>query len=180
MHNATMKICRLFPYKSICLSEHEVIRRYYKFESIYSAIVTPFFSRAEWEDYKLLFFSVMIYEDYNRPCFLRHCERMLFWLFLRINQQHLMTLGIMQVGTYKIISDMESVQIAAERLCRFINEDNMVAKSRDYKVVRFISEYNSSKLYIQEIRKLMKILESDASSILLKQFNKTFFRFSIY
>lgn len=56
-----------------------------------------------------LIYSVIIYENFNRPPLFREVERFVFPFFSK-------TLGVMQVKTVKRISDAESVLIGAEKL----------------------------------------------------------------
>ena len=165
LHNSNMKLSSIFPYKPISLSEPEVIRRYYKYESIYRNIITPFFSQFQSEEFELLFFSIMIYEDYNRPAFLRQCERILLWLSKMCHITRPMTLGIMQVRTDSIISDEESVRIAAQRLFDHIKTTGYFRNSYEYTINRFIFEYNPSQLYTDQVNKLMSILKSQVYCI---------------
>lgn len=86
-----------------------VIRKYQQLLSSFSELVN---SHAKDEKIKLITYSIMIYENYNRPKLVRIFEKAIFPFFSK-------TLGIMQVVTEKKISDKESIVIAIDK----INQD---------------------------------------------------------
>ena len=85
--------------------------------------------------YKAVVYSIMVYEDFNRPAVARFIERMLFHCSKKPH-----TYGIMQVTSLKPLSDEESVVKACEK----IRAD----------VVSFLPDmpfYDENSIYLSEI-----------------------------
>ena len=70
-----------------------IISRYTTFKKKYDTIIKEFFHN---DFYEALTYSIMIYEDFNRPRVVRWIEYLRFWI---TRKPH--TLGIMQVTTDK-------------------------------------------------------------------------------
>lgn len=87
--------------------------RYAKFRARYDAVVHGFFHN---NFYEALTYSIMIYEDFNRPYIVRQVENLKFRLS---RASH--TLGVMQVRTDRYIDDMESVILAVQKIARDSN-----------------------------------------------------------
>lgn len=102
-----------------------------------------------------LIYSIMIYEDYNRPKTMRTAERIAKKTFFRSRK---MSLGIMQVQTDQPISDKDSIQLAIERIIMpFLNHEfNPVTCA--------ISQYNPSGEYVMEVNAIYSILTEGISS----------------
>lgn len=75
-----------------------------KFENIIS-------NQFSYDFYKAVVYSIMVYEDFNRPAIARFLERMLFYCSPKTR-----TYGIMQVKSSKPLSDEESVIKACEKI----------------------------------------------------------------
>lgn len=75
--------------------------RYNTLRKKYDAQIKDFFHN---DFYEALTYSIMIYEDFNRPIIVRWVEYMCFWA---TKKPH--TLGIMQVTTEKYINNEESI-----------------------------------------------------------------------
>lgn len=153
-----MNFSQLFPYKQITLSDGAISRRYYKFRSTYRDLITPRLAQMPCE-FEMLLYSIMIYEDYNRPSIVRFFERIIMRLFTLFKQKRQMTLGVMQVSTCLIISDIESVKIAVGRLYDHIKVSQKLGTSNDKIIYCFIHNYNPSQLYTREISKLLGIIK---------------------
>src|SRR6266478_3367868 len=141
--------------------------RYRRFVSRYGSVV-----RSKVQDSRLetLLFSLMIYEDFNRPQVTRMFERVAFRLGWA------KTLGIMQVTTERLISDEESIALASELLTPEFakaaatlgpdtgapdekNDHSSRYKRRD--VLRpVVMRYNGSYMYSEEVLSLYEILRS--------------------
>lgn len=89
-------------------------RRYTKFRARYDALIHGFFHN---NFYEALTYSIMIYEDFNRPFIVRQIENL---NFRRSRATH--TLGVMQVMTDRYINDRESVILAMEKIARDSNQ----------------------------------------------------------
>lgn len=70
--------------------------------------------------YEALTYSIMIYEDFNRPKLVRYIEYIHFWLKRKPH-----TLGIMQVMTKEYIDDNTSIRIAVDKI---INDGKLAIK----------------------------------------------------
>lgn len=88
--------------------------RYEKFKSEYNDIIHPYFNNPTAE---VLTYSIMIYEDFNRPFMIRMVENLKFFV---TRKPH--TLGIMQVTTDRYINDTESVRLAIQKIAGGIND----------------------------------------------------------
>lgn len=78
-----------------------IISRYNTLKKKYDETIKTFFHN---DFYEALTYSIMIYEDFNRPIIVRWVEYIHFWI---TKKPH--TLGIMQVTTEKYITDKESI-----------------------------------------------------------------------
>ena len=78
------------------------------FKQKYGKIIDSKFSS---DFYKAIVYSLMVYEDFNRPTFARFLERMLFHFSKKPH-----TYGIMQVKSSKPLSDEESVVRACDKI----------------------------------------------------------------
>lgn len=81
-----------------------ICSRYNTLRKKYDAEIKGFFNN---DFYEALTYSIMIYEDFNRPIIVRWVEYICFWI---TKKPH--TLGIMQVITDKYINDKESIRQA--------------------------------------------------------------------
>lgn len=81
-----------------------LLNRYKKFSRKYDGLLLPGFKTNS--SLRLIFYSIMITEDINRPPLVRLGENMLF--FTRL----IKTTGIMQVTSNKVLSDEESISLA--------------------------------------------------------------------
>lgn len=95
-----------------------------------------------------ILYSIMIYENYSRPKFLRKFDNLLF----KINGGK-RKLGIMQVTSKKYISDLDSIEVVSKRLdklfSKYKNDDNCYEK--------VLEAYNKDKFL--EINNIYKELE---------------------
>lgn len=136
------------------IKEKIVKLRYQKFIRIYDWHVMHVLRRlptlvGESDAFRNLVYSIMIYEDYNRPPFYRNIERIIKKIFARKR----MTIGIMQFMTNKNITDLESIELACEKLANdfLINLD-------DDPIGKAIVNYNPSDSYQEEVMAIFDIL----------------------
>ena len=95
-------------------------------------------------------YAIMIYEDYNRPKAIRIIEYVVKFFLPRKK----MTLGIMQVSSYMLISDKTSIKLALNRIIpEFFKED-------DYPEQNAISNYNDGSGYYTEVYAIYSMLYS--------------------
>ena len=117
---------------------HEiVIRRYKKLKEKYDSLVSICFSShsftysSDETKLKCLVYSIMIYEDYNRPPVVRVIESFI----KRIFPHRKMSLGIMQFQTTTYINDEQSIRLAIDKLYSSYmqcSNDQLQCAIRDY------------------------------------------------
>ena len=107
-------------------------------------------------------YSIMIYEDFNRPFLFRKVERMLCWALHRRYSQ-----GIMQVQSTTPLDDNASISLAIEI---FYDEIFNILKNTEYSIWTssiinsILSKYNNSNDYIESINVIINhIQRSDYS-----------------
>lgn len=107
-------------YRTIKRKDNYIRSRYMEFKDEYNDIIHPFFGNTF---YEALTYSIMIYEDFNRPPVIRALEN----AFSLITHRQL-TLGVMQVKTDRYIDNKESVRLALKKIARdnntYIREQN--------------------------------------------------------
>lgn len=141
--------------------------RYISFSKKYDAIIKDFFHS---DFYEALTYSIMIYEDFNRPIVIRWFEYLRFWITKRPH-----SLGIMQVKTNKCISDTESI-LQAMQIIQNLGR-NFVAKYenseyREYytsisSAINYIgNKYNGGDYYPTEIESIFEAISHNYSNIL--------------
>lgn len=132
--------------------------RYKTFRKKYNAIIHEFFQN---DFYEALTYSIMIYEDFNRPIVVRWVEYLRFWI---MRKPH--TLGIMQVTTNKYINDKESIVLAMQKIS--LDNDDVMERytdspSPDINHVAFLiaAKYNPGDYsYASEVREIFEQIAS--------------------
>ncbi|PIQ20093.1 MAG: hypothetical protein COW65_17020 [Cytophagales bacterium CG18_big_fil_WC_8_21_14_2_50_42_9] len=132
---------------------------YYKFKRIYGDIIESKFQNNR---LKALAYSILIYENFNRPKLARYIENLKFRL---TGKPH--TLGVMQFYTNKMISDYESVELGTDKILntsnRHIKEYNEGKKDgyyNDWQLISdIISDYNSGEKYQSGVNELHTLIE---------------------
>lgn len=128
--------------------------RYQKFSRIYDSYIMDELKKLptqarESEDFKNLVYSIMIYEDYNRPPFYRKIEHIIKQIFPKKQ----MTIGIMQFMTKENITDLESIKLACKKLA-----NDFFANLDDNPIEKAIFNYNPSDSYCEEVMAIFNIL----------------------
>lgn len=106
-------------------------------------------------------YSIMIYEDFNRPKIARLIENLKFRL---TKKPH--TLGVMQVRSDKLISDLESVKLGTQKIVsayqKFLENppENTIDHFDWYAKSFIINDYNVGKSYSDEVGELAEIIQS--------------------
>ena len=144
--------------KTIKRKNNYISARYLTFKRKYDSIVKLHIPN---EFYEVILYSIMIYEDFNRPLIIRWIEYICFWI---TRKPH--TLGLMQVMTSKYISDEESIRLAINKLITD-NNDIMLhysdSPSPDAPFVAYLiaQKYNpGDSEYAWEIRKIFDYISS--------------------
>lgn len=108
-----------------------------------------------------LIYSIMIYEDFNRPKLIRILESILHKFSRRPH-----TLGVMQIKTDKLLTDTESVILGAEKIINSYRQYiNLIEKDSqeyysDISVCNsIIEDYNVGDRYKSEVIDLMTIIK---------------------
>jgi len=104
-----------------------------------------------------IFFSIMIYEDINRPKIVRQIEKMLFKFNLAKST------GIMQVQSTKFLNDKESVKEAQKIILKiYLKELDKSKNMNQYDLVEEISlTYNGSR-YLRNISSILEVVENSS------------------
>ena len=102
---------------------------------------------------KLLLYSILVYEDRNRPRLIRKIENTIVTLF-----KCELTVGIAQVKSKKPLTDVDSIKIAA-RILRSTNDCDVYDNAE---IKRVVGVYNSGKVYAQTIVEIMNIIRQDS------------------
>jgi hypothetical protein len=134
-----------------------VISRYGKLKQKYNEIITEYFHN---NLYEAMTYSIMIYEDFNRPRVLRWMEYVSFFL---TKKPH--TLGIMQVTTDKYITDKESLSLAMHRIQEYTKQllnsesSDFYFKNASFLMSEVASKYNGGS-YKHEVALIFENLMS--------------------
>ena len=126
--------------------------QYDKYFRQYSKIIKKHTKDARVE---ALIFTIMIYEDFNRPKLYRIIENMAFYFGIS------KTLGIMQYSTDKMIDDDESVELGTKKIVDFYFQEaiNMHDEIDHYSIRnKVIADYNKDDSYVAEINILFFIV----------------------
>lgn len=98
-------------------------------------------------------YSIMIFEDFNRPFFIRKLEVLLKRTFWKNRE---MSLGIMQVRSYKRISDFESIKLAMGIISKpfYSDEPNPI-----YAAVELYNSDDDD--YVSEVITILEMIPKD-------------------
>lgn len=135
-----------------------IIRRYNKFYNRYNTYIEDvikdeykFNSKHYKDHFVCLLYSIMIYEDQNRPPWIRIIEY--FSAFLRRKHKH--SLGVMQVQSDVIISNKTSIRYAIKKLYPTFS-----CTKAYYKVDACILDYNSDDDYYSQVISIYSDLQT--------------------
>lgn len=121
-----------------------VIRNYLHISNCFGEVINKVCS--EHQTSKALLFSILVYEDLNRPQWIRRIENIL----VRLPGAKL-TVGIAQVTSTFPLSDTESIELASEKLA-------FTDSAPENQVIRSIHRYNPSNRYIASVLEIRGIL----------------------
>lgn len=139
-------------------------RQYTRFKAVYGNTIEEY---CHMDVIKVLVYSVMIYENYNRPPVARIAERL--WSLVS-KKEH--TYGIMQVKHFGPIDDKTSVIMAIAKLKADLSEVMSKAKEEEYNIYGLlrsvIEKYNGGYQYQDEVIGIFdKLIESYYPSVKL-------------
>ena len=133
-----------------------ILRKYSELKSKYEKIIENYSSNDQ--SFTVIILSILIFENFNRPRFIRFLER----IWVRISKVKT-TQGIMQVGHNKPLSDKESVELGV----KYLFEKYAKYKKAEYTNYLFrktIKRHCPDKKYIRQILFIAKCI-IDSSSI---------------
>ena len=165
----TLNQIRISSDKTIKRKERYLKSRFNYFKKCYGKIIDD---KIENHKLKSIIYSIMIYEDFNRPKAARLIENAKFYITSKTH-----SLGVMQVQTDKFINDEKSVKLGVKKIKKAYKKnikkfglDNKEsietllpdAWSTEWSLERrIISDYNCDEPYIEEVRRLVeKIFEN--------------------
>lgn len=131
--------------------------RFYFFNNLYGSLVKEITKN---EILEALTYSIMIYEDFNRPKIARLVENTKFRL---TKKQH--SLGIMQVTSDRLITDEESVVMGTNKIVKAHNKYLEKTSLQEYNyyewgIIRdIIADYNGGQSYADEVLRLFSIIK---------------------
>jgi hypothetical protein len=132
--------------------------RYHYFKKFYGQLIKDLTNN---EILESIVYAIIIYEDFNRPKIARQVENLKFKL---TKKPH--TLGVMQVRSDKLISDLESVKLGTKKIVNAYKNylKKPSEKSSDYfdwyAINYIISDYNDGASYIAEVNELADIIKN--------------------
>ena len=128
-----------------------VVMQYAKFKSKYSTFIS-----SKYNYLSQVIYSMMIYENYNRPELMRRIDLLKYRLFREENK-----FGIMQIEKKEPISDIESIEFVLKKLEK-IYSTNVKEKMGEVDSIKILIK----KYYKKEIREIISIYN------IINEFNK--------
>lgn len=129
-----------------------ILRNYTKLREKYYSLLPDNYNL------QIVIISILIFENFNRPLFIRWLER----IWVRISHKPV-TQGIMQIAYNKPLSDLESVRIG----CRNLNKKYLELKSaeNEYKTFcRTIKYHCPDRKYIRQILFISKVIIDNSTN----------------
>lgn len=120
-----------------------IVMQYAKYKNKYFDIVST-----KQEELNLLIYSIMIYENYNKPELMRKLDNLKYKIFKEVG-----TFGIMQIEKNKPITDEKSIEIAKKKL------EKIYTSSKDKNNIKTIIKKYYKK-DIKEIEDIYKIINN--------------------
>ena len=128
--------------RSIHRREKYFINKYNEFSKKFDKYIPSTFPA----ELRMLVYSIMIVENYNRPPLVRLLEYIVFFLFRGEK-----SMGIMQVKSKKFITNQKSIEMA----CKKIHQDY---KNTDESIHQTIYKYNPSEEYVETVYSIFRYL----------------------
>ena len=138
-------------------TEMVIIHRYEKFCRKYNSHIESilndnylFANSILKQHFTCLLYSIMIYEDYNRPCIIRGLE----YVQKLFNKNKTYTLGIMQFQTKTFISSKKSIELAVQKMYPVFT-----SSAWNTTLYETIINYNTSQKYYEEVLSIYETLK---------------------
>lgn len=150
-------------YDSDSIRKKYIISAYGHFRKKYDYIVRTELSDVYYDDYAILVYAIMIYENYNRSNIIRLCEYVVFLCYKIIPfvDNKTMSLGIMQVTTDKLIGNKRSITMAIDMIIGFIQTEG--ADDKEAVMHTVIRLYNNDDAYITDVEDVLDVLQYEES-----------------
>jgi len=127
-----------------------VIKKYNDFKLRYSEEIDKISNSNE--TFNLIIYSIIIFENFNRPRFIRLLER----IWVRISKTEV-TQGVMQQNSSKPLSDLESIKIGTQYL--YDKYLNLKESGNNYSIYRrIIKRQCPDKKYVRQVLFISKAL----------------------
>lgn len=132
--------------------------RYQYFKGSYGQLIKELTNN---EILESIVYAVIIYEDFNRPKIARQIENLKFKV---TKKPH--TLGVMQVKSDRLLSDIESVRLGTEKIVKAYKNHIEKLKETDESFYEWtakysiIEDYNAGSSYSSEVSELADIIKT--------------------
>lgn len=130
-----------------------IVMQYAKYKNKYNNLVT-----SKYEYLNQLIYSIMIYENYNKPELIRKIDTLKYKIFHEENK-----FGIMQIDKKQPITDEESVELAKKKLER-IYTTNIKDKVGELDIIKILIK----KYYKKDTKEIISIYQ------IISKFNKKY------
>lgn len=121
-----------------------VVMQYAKYKNLYDSFV-----QSKYQEITLLLYAIMIYENYNRPEFIRKLDYLKYKLFRKNGK-----FGIMQVEKNIPITDIESIDLSKKKLER-IYATNIKDRIGKLDIIKILIK----KYYKKEMKEIILIYQ---------------------
>lgn len=125
-----------------------IVMQYAKFKNMYYNLVN-----SKYKEVNNLIYTIMIYENYNRPSAIRKIDRIKY----KFDNEEI-KMGIMQVKSKNIITDEESIDIAIKEL-EGIYIKELKKKNHDKIIENTLKKYYSDKDSVGEFIDIYNVIE---------------------
>lgn len=130
-----------------------IVMQYAKYKNKYNNLVT-----SKYEYLNQLIYSIMIYENYNKPELIRKIDTLKYKIFHEENK-----FGIMQIEKKQPITDKESIELAKKKLER-IYTTNIKDKVGELDIIKILIK----KYYKKDTKEIISIYQ------IISKFNKKY------
>jgi hypothetical protein len=126
-----------------------ILRNFYKYKEKYSFIIDPIIK----ENFQvgILIYSILIFENFNRPYLIRKLENLKFTITKKSG-----TFGIMQVLSNKPLTDPDSISIGSEAL---VAEYKKLERDDKYGLYGYLIKHHCpDRIYIRQVLFISKAI----------------------
>lgn len=137
-----------------------LVKRYNYFKAKYHSMIREMTNNNVFLE--IIVYSILIYEDFNRPKVIRFIENISFKIYKR---RH--SLGVMQVQTNEPINDKESIKLGVEKIIKAYKDylqknQNKEGEYFDYSLTsHIIMDYNNCYKYEYDIMELQELIKNN-------------------